>query len=208
MIHEHEVNCLEHHHSTFLSAYPEEMDFEVSGSKRKGKLLIRDTDLQHTIAKIAATLVNAHVEHDNVHFLINLRNGLMFGSDLLQRLAMPVAYDFIVQDVEGFPTVNTYSNDALKGKRVFVVQGPSNGSFLMKEIKNTCEYMGAESVEFCMLVAHKRNIDNPEDIAYMGYWLNNLQDNQYLIGYGAGSRCRQNQNVKALYTVEVGDANV
>lgn len=208
MIHEHEVNCLEHHHSTFLSAYPEEMDFNINGSIRKGKLLIRDTDLQHTIAKIAATMVNAHIEQDNVHFLINLRNGLMFGSDLLQRLAMPVAYDFIIQDVDGSPVINTFHKDALKGKMVFVVQGPANGSFLMNDIKSQCLSMGADSVDFCMLVAHKRNIDNPEEIGYMGYWLNNLQDNQYLIGYGAGSRCRQNQNVKALYTVEVGDANV
>ena len=201
-----EINCIDHHHSTFLSPYPEKMGFDIGdGVIKHGHLLIRDTDIQHTVAKMAAIMVNRHVELNNLHFIINMRNGLMFGSDLLQRLAIPVTYDFILQQGDlGEATEYFFVDESrIKDKVCIVVQGPSNDKFYTNPIREKLESLGASEVQWCFCALAQHTVDIPvETLQYVGYLLQNLDNNRYLVGYGAGRRSK-NQNVKALYTVEV-----
>ena len=198
-----EINCLDHHHSTFLSPYPEKMGFDIGrGSIKHGYLLIRDTDIQHTIMKIAATIINQYAGKDNLHFIINVRNGIMFGSDLLQRLSIPVSFDFMTQHGRN-NDYNFVSSDSLTGKTCIVVQGPSNEKFYCQPITSDLKSFGAKDVQFCFCTVIPEKLDIPvENLQYVGYLLQNLDDTRYLVGYGAGRRSK-NQNVKALYSVEV-----
>lgn len=198
-----EINCIEHHHSTFLSPYPEKMGFDIGdGVVKHGRLLIRDTDIQHTVAKIAATIINGYAGQDNLHFLINIRNGAMFGSDLLQRLSIPVTFDFMLQKDNDENEYYFVDEERLKDKTVFIVNGPSNHPFYWKPIQKKLYSLKVRDVQLCAMTLIQRNTDiPPENFQYIGYLLSNIQPNMYLVGYGAGRRSK-NQNVKALYVVE------
>ena len=84
-----------------------------------------------------------------------------------------------------------------------MVQGPSNDKFFTTPIKNKLLSLGAKEVQWCFCVLAQYNVDIPvENLQYVGYLLQNLDKTRYLVGYGAGRKCK-NQNVKALYAVEV-----
>ena len=197
-----EIDCIDHHHSTFLSPYPEQMGFDLGDNVVKhGRLLIRDTDLQHTVAKIAATIINGYAGKDAPHFLINIRNGSLFGSDLLQRISIPVTFDFMMQH-EGKNEYFFVDEERIKDKTVIIVNGPTNDYFHWKPIMDKLYELKAKDVQYCAMTLIQRNTDTPpETFQYIGYLLTNVQSNMYLVGYGAGRKSK-NQNVKALYAVE------
>lgn len=151
------------------------------------KNLYSENDLQDKIKEIAKKL-NEDYNNEEVYVICVLKGSVMFTTDLVKYLTMPVKMEFIRLSSYGTSTTSSGKVNAvdislpdLNGKNVLIVEDIIDtgltAKFLIDFIDNN--FM-TKSTKFCSLLDKKcfRKTDIEPD--YTGFEV----DNKFVIGYG------------------------
>lgn len=152
---------------------------------KPGKVLIEPTEIRRRVSELGEEISNHYRSRKPVLVTV-LKAGVIFSSDLVRELTIPVELDFVSASsykhkIKAGPVkiLQNLSSD-LKGKDVLVVESiVDTGSTLdriLKELKNR----GAASVEVCCLLDKKAKRKYDVDIKYKGFMI----DDDFVVGYG------------------------
>lgn len=151
------------------------------------KVLFSEKQIQQRISELAAEM-NAFYNGEEVYAVCVLKGAVMFATDLVKQLNMPLRMEFIRLSSYGSSTVSSGKVNAvdiklpdLNGKNVLIIEDivdkGHTAKFLMDFISLNFK---TKSTKFCSLLDKKctRIVDIEPD--YYGFDV----DDEFLIGYG------------------------
>jgi len=152
---------------------------------RPGKVLIETDDIKQRVSELGEE-ISRNYHHEKPVLVTVLKGGVIFVSDLIRELSIPVELDFvsvssykkrekaapakIVQNLSG----------SVAGKHVIVVENIVDTGSTLNRILQELKDRGAASVEVCCLLDKKCKRKVDVDIRYRGFI---IQDN-FVVGYG------------------------
>lgn len=155
--------------------------------KEEIKLLYSKEVLEERIKEIAAE-INRHFKDDEVYVICVLKGSIMFTSDLVKYLTMPVKMEFIRLSSYGSSTTSSgkvravdISLPDLNDKNVLIVEDIVDtgltAKFLLDFIDNN---FTTKTTKFCSLLDKKSARKTEIEADYVGFEI----DNKFVIGYG------------------------
>lgn len=151
------------------------------------KPLFSEEQIQKRIKKLAHD-INSHYKDEEVYVVCVLKGSVMFTTDLVKHLTMPVKMEFIRISSYGSSTTSSgmvkavdLSLPDLSNKNVLIIEDIIDtgltAKFLLDFINNSFE---TKSTKFCSLLDKKCCRTTPIDADYVGFEI----DNKFVIGYG------------------------
>jgi len=152
---------------------------------RPGRVLIETEEIRRRVCELGEEISREYKSVKPVLVTV-LKGSVIFVSDLLRELSIPVELDFLSvssyrnrQKTRPAEIVQDLSGD-VRGKHVIVVENIVDTGSTLDRILKELRSRGAVSVEICCLLDKraKRKID--VDIKYKGF----IIDNNFVVGYG------------------------
>ena len=151
------------------------------------RVLFSETQLQTRIKELAGE-INKYFNGEEIYVICVLKGAVMFATDLVKHLNMPVKMEFIRLSSYGSGIVSSGKVNAvdislpdLNGKNVLIVEDIVDKGFTAKFLLDflACNFK-TKSTKFCSLLDKKstRSVDIEPD--YYGF---DVED-EFLIGYG------------------------
>ena len=150
------------------------------------RVLVSEEDIQNAVKEIAKK-INADYQNEPVLLLVILKGSLVFASDLMRHLNMPVSLDFMQassygnQTVsQGFINIKRDMETDVRGKNVIIVEDIIDSGNTLFKIKALLSERNAKSVRICTI------LDKPErrvadiDVDYQGIVI----PDEFAVGYG------------------------
>lgn len=172
------------------------------GEYNPGHLILGKDRIQEFVASLSSTIANRYAQQamdGKLVVVANARNSMMFATDFIRNLHLPAAVYFISTWVYFNNEVKVYcdpqdsfmSYPDLEGKTVVYLNGPSNSSFHIDEVKDLFFRNHAQEFITVALVATDKNgidfkdIEEGLDEVLLTARLVNVNDSAQLVGYGA-----------------------
>ncbi len=151
------------------------------------KIMFSEEQIQERIKELAAE-INEHFKGEEVYAVCVLKGAVMFATDLVKHLTMPLKMEFIRLSSYGSATVSSGKVNAvditlpdLNGKNVLIIEDIVDKGLTAKFLMDfmNCNFK-TKSTKFCSLLDKKctRIVDIEPD--YYGFDV----DDEFLIGYG------------------------
>lgn len=151
------------------------------------KPLFTNEDIQKKVKEVAHE-INSHFGDDEVYVVCVLKGSIMFTTDLVKYLKMPVKMEFIRLSSYGHSTTSSGKVNAvdislpdLNGKNVLIVEDIIDtgitAKFLLDFVDNN---FTTKTTKFCSLLDKKCFRKTSIEADYIGFEI----DNKFVIGYG------------------------
>lgn len=170
---------------------------EPANENRPVRTLIGPAALERRVAELAAEIDRDHAGRAESEPLIAigvLKGSVFFLCDLLKRMTVPVAVDFLQTSSYGAGTspgeirILKDVDLALRGRDVLLVEDVVDTGYTLQTVLALLRFRGARSVKLCALLDKRaaRRVEVPID--YCGFVI----ENHFVVGYGldAGERYR------------------
>lgn len=152
---------------------------------KPGKVLIQTDDIKRRVSELGEE-ISRHYQHEKPVLVTVLKGGVIFVSDLIRELSIPVELDFVSvssykkRKRTGRTKIIQNLSGSVAGKHVIVVENIIDTGSTLSRILAELKEKGAASVEVCCLLDKKRRRKIDIDIKYKGFM---IQDN-FVVGYG------------------------
>lgn len=151
------------------------------------KPLFTREDIQKKVIEVANE-INSHYGEEEVYVVCVLKGSVMFTTDLVKHLTMPVKMEFIRLSSYGHSTTSSGKVNAvdislpdLNGKNVLIVEDIIDtgltAKFLLDFVDNN---FTTKTTKFCSLLDKKCFRKTSIEADYVGFEV----DNKFVIGYG------------------------
>lgn len=151
------------------------------------KPLFSKESIQDKIKELAE-VINSNYDNEEIYVICVLKGGVMFATDLVKHLSMPVKMEFIRLSSYGSSTNSSgkvravdISLPDLNGKNVIIIEDIIDtgltAKFLLDFIDNNFQ---TKSTEFCSLLDKKCFRKTEIEADYVGFEI----DDKFVIGYG------------------------
>jgi len=170
--------------------------------KRSEAPLFTAEQIQDRVASLAR-IISGDLRGSDVVALIVLKGALHFGSDLLRRLDIPAAIDFVqVKSYKGTQsggavTMLARPTQDLRGKRVLIVEDILDTGVTAKALINFVRGEGAAEIRFCALFDKPSRRSIPIQADYVGF----IVEDVFIVGYGM-DHDERHRELPAVYTVD------
>ena len=150
------------------------------------KVLIPEIEIKKAVERLADQ-INSFYGNEPLVLVIILKGSLVFASDLMKHLKMPVVLDFIQASSYGCETVShgkvLLKKDLecdIKGKNVLVVEDIIDSGNTLYKIKNNFLDRGPNDLKICTLLdkPQRRTADISADFTGI------VVPDEFLVGYG------------------------
>lgn len=149
--------------------------------------LITEEDLQARIAELGAELTRDYAGKDLLVICI-LRGGVMFMSDLIKNINLPLGIEFMAvssyglgdRETSGDVRITLDLNVNIKERHVLIVEDIIDSGLTLASVIDLLETRGPASLYVCTLLdkVERREVDVP--VKYCGFQI----PNEYVFGYG------------------------
>jgi hypoxanthine phosphoribosyltransferase len=150
------------------------------------RVLFTEARIRERIAELGKTITEEY-RGDNLVLMALLKGGVVFISDLMRHVPIPLDIDFIVASSYGAGTVSSGSLDIkvfpqmdFKGKRLLVLDDILDTGRTLLRIVDELKRRGAEDVRTCVLLDKKARRIVPLEADYVGFPV----DDVFVVGYG------------------------
>ena len=163
------------------------------------------SQIERKVANLAA-LLSEDYRGREVVALIVLKGGLHFGSDLLRRLTIPVAVDFVrAKSYEGAASTGIVEflippSLPLNGKHVVIIEDILDTGLTARAILERVKAEHPASVVFCSLFDKPARREVDLEGQYIGFELGD----QFVVGYGMDYE-EQYRELPDVYVLEPSD---
>lgn len=150
-----------------------------------GKPMFTVNEIQSRVRELAGK-ISSDYEGKDLHVIAILKGAVMFFSDIVRSIRVPLTVDFITASsyVETSTTgeikVHCDIRDDVRGKDILLVEDIADTGITLNYIKERLLERGARSIKICVFLDKKerRIVDVPLD--YVGFEIPNV----YVVGYG------------------------
>jgi len=151
------------------------------------KIIITEADLQERIKEIAAQ-ISSDYAGQRLHLICILRGGILFLSDLVRFITVPVTLDFMAvssygsakRQTTGQVRITLDLKDDISDRNVILVEDIVDSGYTIKSVLELLETRHPRSLAVCTLLdkPERREIEVP--IHYCGFKI----PNEFVFGYG------------------------
>jgi hypoxanthine phosphoribosyltransferase len=151
------------------------------------EVLVSEKDLQTRIAELGAE-ISRDFAGEEVLLICILRGGVLFLTDLMRRISVPLAIDFMavssygagVRESSGQIRITLDLNTNLNGKNVILVEDIVDSGHTISSVLGLLETRQPKSLCVCTLLdkSERREVNVP--IRYRGFSI----PNKFVFGYG------------------------
>src|SRR5262245_16366280 len=158
-------------------------DAKGSGSV---ETLISEDRLQARIAELAAEIDRDYAQSERLICIGVLKGSVFFLVDLLKKVKMPLAVDFLQTSsygsgkTAGEIRIRKDVDLPIRGADVLLIEDIVDTGYTLRTVLDLLKFRGAKSVRLCALLdkAAAREVEVPID--YCGFKI----DNVFVVGYG------------------------
>ena len=153
----------------------------------KLETLIAEEDLQKRVKELGAQITKDY-EGKEIIVLCVLKGGVMFMTDLVKHIQVPMKMEFMVVSSygdeyksSGVVKILKDLDEPIQGKHVLIVEDIIDSGRTLKYLNAILKERGPASIKICTLldkVEQKRQTN--VDVAYIGFEIGN----EFVIGYG------------------------
>lgn len=151
------------------------------------EVLITEEDLQERIRALGAEITRDYADKDLMVVCI-LRGGVMFMTDLIKEIRLPLAIEFLAvssyglgaRESSGEVRITLDLNAAIKGRHVLIVEDIIDSGRTLASVIEMLQTRNPASLYICTLLdkVERREVDVP--VKYCGFQI----PNAYVFGYG------------------------
>ena len=150
------------------------------------KILFTEAQIRDRIAELGKTITEEY-RGDNLVLMALLKGGVVFISDLMRHVPIPLDIEFIVASSYGDATVSSGALDVkvfptmdFKGKRLLVLDDILDTGRTLHRIVGELRKKGAEDVRTCVLLDKKARREVAVEADYVGFEVEDV----FVVGYG------------------------
>ena len=149
------------------------------------RVLISEEEIAQAVSKIADQ-INEDYKGKEIYLLILLKGSLLFASDLMRKINLPVTVNFLRlssysgTDSSGKVKMKDAALPDVAGKDVLVVEDIIDTGTTLSYLLEVLKDSNANSIKLCTLLNKKARRERPIDADYECF----LIENEFVIGYG------------------------
>ncbi len=150
------------------------------------KILVSKSELENAVETLAAK-INSDYGSEPLTLVIILKGSMIFASDLMRHLTMPVTIDFMQVSSYGSGTVSKgfinikkdLSSD-IKGKNVLIIEDIIDSGNTLNKLKELLKERNPKSVKICTILDKPDRRVTSVEVEYSGIVI----PDEFVVGYG------------------------
>ncbi len=150
------------------------------------KILITEEEINHRVLELAKILDNEYVDKNPLMVCV-LKGSVIFFSDLLRAMTIPLELDFMAVSSYGSLTVSTGKINVIKdltinieGRHVIIVEDIADTGHTLKHLKRMLYARHPKSLKICALLNKFERREVELEPEYKGFDIGN----DFVVGYG------------------------
>ncbi|HQB64160.1 MAG TPA: hypoxanthine phosphoribosyltransferase [Sedimentibacter sp.] len=150
------------------------------------KILIEENELKSKVAEIAAKITEDYKGKDLLIVCV-LKGAVIFASDLIRKIDLPLDIDFMAISSYGANTKSTGVvrilkdlNMGIEGRHVLIVEDIIDSGLTLAYLADNLRSRQPASVEICTILDKKERRTINLDIKYAGF----VVPDEFVVGYG------------------------
>ena len=177
---------------------------ELTKSNILGKILFPSSELEKKVSELG-NLITADYKGKEILLVSVLRGGIIFLSDLIKEIDLPLSIDFmsistygINDDTSGVVRITKDLEDSIEGKDVIIVEDIIDTGLTISYLLRNLKSRYPNSISICTLLNRDvRRIANI-DIKYVGFSIGE----KYIVGYGLDYK-QKFRNLESIYELNI-----
>ncbi len=177
---------------------------ELTKSNILGKILFPSSDLIKRISELGNQITNDY-KGKEVLLVSVLRGGIIFLSDLIKEIDLPLSIDFmsistygINEDTSGVVRITKDLEDSIEGKDVIIVEDIIDTGLTISYLLRNLKSRYPNSISICTLLNREVRRITDVDIKYVGF---NIGE-KYMVGYGLDYK-QKFRNLESIYELNI-----
>ncbi|WP_019228434.1 MULTISPECIES: hypoxanthine phosphoribosyltransferase [Sedimentibacter] len=150
------------------------------------KILIAEDELQAKVKELGAKITEDYQGKDLLLVCV-LKGAVLFVSDLMKRIDLPLEIDFMAISSYGSNTQSSGVvrilkdlNQSIEGRNVLIVEDIIDSGLTLSYLAENLKARGPESVEICTILDKPDRRTTNLDIKYTGFQV----PDEFVVGYG------------------------
>ncbi|MDF2595645.1 MAG: hpt [Clostridia bacterium] len=156
----------------------------------KLETLISEEELQKRVKELGEQITKDY-ENQEIIVLCILKGGVMFMTDLVKHIQIPMKMEFMVVSSygdeyksSGVVKILKDLDEPIEGKHILIVEDIIDSGRTLKYIKNILKERAPESIKICTLLDKAEQREATVDVEYAGFTIGD----EFVIGYGLDYR--------------------
>lgn len=149
-------------------------------------VLISEEEIK-TIVKTLAEKINSDYKNEELFVVVILKGSVVFASDLIRQLTMPVTIDFMKASSYGSGTVSSgfinIKQDLgtdIEGKNVLIIEDIIDSGNTLHKLKELLRGRNPKTIKICTLLDKPSRRVTSVEVEYTGREI----PDEYVVGYG------------------------
>ena len=177
---------------------------ELTKSNILGKILLPSSELKKRISELGSQITDDYKGRE-VLLVSVLRGGIIFLSDLIKEIDLPLSIDFmsistygINGDTSGVVRITKDLEDSIEGKDVIIVEDIIDTGLTISYLLRNLKSRYPNSISICTLLNREVRRITDVDIKYVGF---NIGE-KYIVGYGLDYK-QKFRNLESIYELNI-----
>ena len=177
---------------------------ELTKSNILGKILFPSSELKKRISELGNQITDDY-KGKEVLLVSVLRGGIIFLSDLIKEIDLPLSIDFmsistygINGDTSGVVRITKDLEDSIEGKDVIIVEDIIDTGLTISYLLRNLKSRYPNSISICTLLNREVRRITDVDIKYVGF---NIGE-KYMVGYGLDYK-QKFRNLESIYELNI-----
>ena len=150
------------------------------------KILVTEEKLKSTVKSLAEK-INSDYNGEELLVVVILKGSVIFASDLIRELTMPVTIDFMKASSYGSGTVSSGFinikqdlNTDIEGKNVLIIEDIIDSGNTLHKLKELLRERNPKTIKICTLLDKPSRRVTPVSVEYTGLEI----PDEYVVGFG------------------------
>lgn len=150
------------------------------------KVLVSTEELKSTVTALAER-INKDYNGEELLIVVILKGSMIFASDLVKELTMPVTIDFMRASSygsgtasSGFINIKQDLEQDITGKNVLIIEDIIDSGNTLHKLKELLRERNPKTIRICTLLDKPSRRVTPVDVEYSGLAI----PDEYVVGYG------------------------
>jgi hypoxanthine phosphoribosyltransferase len=182
----------------------EQTEKELLKNNILGKELFTSADIKKRISELGIEITEEY-RHKNLLLVSVLRGGVIFLSDLIKEIDLPLSIDFMSISSYGIDGVSTGVvritkdlDESIEGKDVLIVEDIIDTGLTISYLLRNLRSRYPKSIEICTLLDRDVRRIADIDIKYIGFKIGE----KYIVGYGLDYK-QKFRNLQSIYELNL-----
>jgi hypoxanthine phosphoribosyltransferase len=169
-----------------------------------GKELFTSADIKKRISELGIEITEEY-RHKNLLLVSVLRGGVIFLSDLIKEIDLPLSIDFMSISSYGIDGISTGVvritkdlDESIEGKDVLIVEDIIDTGLTISYLLRNLRSRYPKSIEICTLLDRDVRRIADIDIKYIGFKIGE----KYIVGYGLDYK-QKFRNLQSIYELNL-----